>query len=233
LRNALVGAFAVLAISAPVATAATSIVHYPPRESTRTFNNANDWSFRALFGGVCIPVLICPTLTPTFETTGGGDGPNDGWIKLSIADIAAAASNARGIWESRTFKYKGVANERPQKVRFSLDRNTDLTALIAAQGRARYDVEMVDVTKGGTIANTIFKDRNLGVTKGFVHEGPFTVGRNVLQIGHKYYVRIVSRFDPELQVLQGGFTGYDNVDLTAKRKTVTPPKKGQGNRHPG
>ena len=227
LRSAVVGALAVFSVAVPAATAATEVANYPPRIETLTFTNPDEWRFRALYGGLCLQVLTCPTLAGTFETTAGADGPNDGFIRVGIFDIAGVASNARGIWESRQFKYRGVKGERPQIVRFTIGRNSDLTPLISLQGTARYDVDFVDVTKGGTIANSIIKDRNLTTTKGFVSEGPFRIGRNALQIGHKYYVRITSKFNTTTQVVNGGFTAYDNVRLYAKRKTVAKPRGGK------
>lgn len=220
LRKAVLGATAALLLTAPAAMAATEVANYPPRVETLTFSDPDEWTARSLYGGLCLQTLTCPILFNTFETTNGAGGPNDGFIRTQIRDVTGVASNARGIWESRAFKYRGVKNQRPQIVRFTISRSTDLTPLISLQGTARYDVDFIDITKGGRVANTIIKDRNLTTTKGFTSEGPFPVSRNALQIGHKYYVRITSKFNTTTQVLNGGFTAYDDVRLYAKRKTV-------------
>lgn len=220
LRKAAMSTIAIFLLTVPAAMAATDVANYPPRIETLTFSDPEEWHARSLYGGLCFQTLTCPILFNTFETTDGAGGPNDGFIRTQIRDVTGVASNARGIWESRTFKYRGVKKERPQIVRFTISRNTDLTPLISLQGTARYDVDFIDVTKGGRVANSVIKDRNLTTTKGFTSEGPFKVSRNLLQIDHKYYVRITSKFNTTTQVLNGGFTAYDDVRLYAKRKTV-------------
>jgi hypothetical protein len=208
-------------VAVPSASARTESVEYPTRDSIREVQDVTppDWLYRERFGGLCIPVLTCPNIDGQLRDGGGADGNNDGWLRITITDITGIASRATGIWESRTFRYRGVRKQKAQKLRFTIDRNSDLRQLLRLNGRARYDVDFVDVTKGGAVAIEAVKNRDLGFTRGWAEEGPFRLGRNLLKVGNRYFVRISSRFETDTEVINGGYTGYDNIRLIAKRKT--------------
>lgn len=220
-RSAIAAVALLVLVAAPSASARTEEALYPTRDSIREVTQGSDWSFRERFGGLCIPVLTCPTLDAQVREGGGADGNEDGWLRISITDITGIASRATGIWESRTFRYRGVRGNKAQKLRFAIDRNSDLRQLLRLNGRARYDVDFVDVTKGGAVAIEAVKNRDLGFTRGWAEEGPFRLGRNLLKVGNRYFVRISSRFETDTEVIDGGYTGYDNIRLIAKRKTTS------------
>jgi hemolysin type calcium-binding protein len=227
---ALAGSLLVAAAAAPAAPAAPIISDYPPKEESRTFHTSvGGWVNANEFGGLCVPVLLCPTVNNTFRAEGGAgkEGP-DGFIRTDIFDIAGVLSQARSIWQSPIFKYKGADGKKPQKQRFVVDRKSNLTALVKAGGDANYDVEVINVTGPEEKSVPVFKNKPLSKQTSWLTEGPFRIGRNAFDIGDKYVIRITSEFNTTTDVIDGGFTGYDNVRLYARRPGSTEKKGARG-----
>jgi hypothetical protein len=207
-----------LAVGAPSASAKLEVQLYHPAAIDRDFSTSQGkWTARNKYQGLCIQTLTCPPLDNSFVATGGADGASDGYINTDLMDITGLVSEEKAFWESPVFRWRGVKNQRPDSVRFSIDRKTNVTNLIGVGGKASYNVDLIDITKGSKVAKVVFRGRNLDTTKDWRSEGPFAIARDQLTIGHRYYIRITSIFSTNVEVLDAGENGYDNVVITAKK----------------
>jgi Ca2+-binding RTX toxin-like protein len=204
---------------------------YPTTSINRDFSTGlGGWTARNQYKGACVQTLTCPPLPSEFASTGGAGGAGDGFLITKVMDLTGLLSEGRVFWESRTFKWRGVDNEPPTAIRFTIDRNTNLQALLALGGSATYRVDVVDTTNGGNVATVIVPKRNLDSTTSWRHEGPFTVARDALKLGHVYFLRITSVYRTNAQVIDNGANAYDNVVLFAKAKAEKAGGGTQGNR---
>jgi hypothetical protein len=223
LRWALAVAVAGLMASVPATAGAVVKNEYAPSKNARTFaNGLGGWTESEEYDGVCIPGLTCPAIDNSFQSSGGAGGAGDGFIETGIGDLLGVSSEARGIWDSPAFRYRGAGGEKPDKLRFLIDRKSDHTTLLSVGGKARYKVLILNA--GGTVSHILINNLPLSPTEGFLRVGPIRLGRSSLDVGRRYRIRIISRFSTPVDVLDGGETGYDNVKLIAKRRG----KKGGG-----
>ena len=236
-RKFLVAAVGVVTVLAALggsgaAVAAPETQEYPVLEVNRDFRDGpGGWTARNQYKGACVQTLTCPPLPSEFASTGGAGGAGDGFLLTRVMDLTGLLSEGRVFWESRTFKWRGVDNEQPDAIRFMIDRNTNLQALLALGGSATYRVDVVDTTNGGNLAQVIVPKRNLDGTTGWRREGPFTVARDALKLGHVYFLRITSVYRTNAQVIDNGANAYDNVVLFAKAKPSSDGNsKGNKNR---
>jgi hypothetical protein len=213
------------------ATAAPRTQLYPTQAINRDFSTGvGGWTARNQYKGACIHTLTCPPLPSEFASTGGAGGVGDGFLITRVMDLTGLLSEGRVFWESRTFKWRGVDNEQPTAIRFTIDRNTNLQALLLLGGSATYRVDVVDTTNGGNVAQVIVPKRNLDSTTSWRREGPFKVARDALEVGHVYFLRITSVYRTNAQVIDNGANAYDNVVLFAKANAEETGGGTQGNR---
>ena len=215
------------------ALAAPETQEYHPLEVNRDFGDSiGGWKARNQYKGACIKTLTCPPLENSYAATGGADGAGDGFIITAVKDLTGLVSEERVFWESPVFKWRGVDDEQPDGIRFTIDRNTNLQALLILGGSATYRVDAVDTTNGANVATVIVPKRNLDSTTSWRREGPFTVARDALKLGRRYFIRITTVFNTNAHVIDNGANAYDNVVLFAKAK---PDSGGgtQGNKRRG
>ena len=202
-----------------VASAEPLTQEYHPLEVNRDFGDSlGGWKARNQYKGLCIQTLTCPPLRNSHGSTGGASGAGDGFLLTALMDLTGLVSEERVFWEGPVFKWRGVDNEEPDGIRFTIDRKTNLQALLLLGGSATYRVDAIDATNGANVAQVIVPKRNLDGTTSWRREGPFTVARDALKLGNRYFIRITTVFNTNAQVIDNGANAYDNVILTAKAK---------------
>jgi hypothetical protein len=211
------GALALLVFGAAaipaVAFAGTSA--YAPADNARTFaSGAGGWEGSSSSEGVCVEQLNCPTLTNSWESSGGTRGGGDGHLRTRIENLAGAESLSRGVWRSPVFEYHGADGEVPGAIRFEIAHRTDLSALLANTGSsASFAVQMVDARTG--VGRTLVDDAKLGAVEDWTRTKPIEVAPSSLRIGRDYRLKITSTFETAARVFPDSYVDYDDVRLRA------------------
>ena len=222
----LVAAFALAAVpSQAAAVDALSIYH--PDENARSFVTS-DGGFTGSDSatGLCIPVLLCPSVSNSWVPTGGTGGTADGHLRTSISDLLGVAGQTNAVWTGPDFIYAGAGNQTPTAVVLTIARRVDLGALLSVVGNeANYSVELVNETAGG-VATRLIDKTNLSPTAGWTRSALVAVNPADLVIGHSYRFRIISQFTYGAAVIQGGGVDYDDLILVAARQEPPPPVPG-------
>lgn len=231
-RRVALATMAVLAISAPVMapSADAAVSKYPPAAAARGFGgSAAGWTSTSGNDGICLPPLLCATVTNSYVETGGADG--GGFIRSAYTGVVGATAvggTTTGVWESPAFTYGGAPGGRATTVSFSLDRRAGVDQLLAVAGNsAEYTVRLIDLSKGGEaltlIAPTTLAGANTwtGVARG-------SIDPQSLSPGDEYRIQITSSYTTGTSVLVSGNADYDNVVLSASDGAGTSGKKGKG-----
>jgi hypothetical protein len=200
-----------------VAVAASTASEYAPSAAARDFESGDGgWTNSSSFDGSCIPPLLCPTITNSRETSGGGSGA--GFIRTGFtgaAGVLGVAGTATGTWESPQFSYSGAGGDAPTSVRFTMDRRANVEQLLAVAGNlATFSVQLVDVSSPGGSLTLIEK----GTLAGSGNWGPVAavaVNPARLTMGDRYKFKIDSSYTTGTSVLVTGSADYDNVVLRA------------------
>jgi hypothetical protein len=189
---------------------------YPPKGQARSFHTGDGgWQGSTSFGGLCIPAVNCPTVTNEFVASGGSGGSSDGYLRTRIGSLLGVGATSRGIYESPSFKYRGVHGNQPDKLTLSLARRSTLGTLLAVAGNsANYSVDLVDTSQGGS-ATTVIDGKAIGDQNSW-RASSVSVPSGSLTLGDRYKVRITSEFVTGVQVVPGGGVGFDDVVLKAK-----------------
>jgi hypothetical protein len=225
---------AVCAVASLFAAAGASAAtkEYAPDPQSRNFNGGDGgWSLTTEYGGLCIPGLTCYTVGAENPANGGPNGAGDGFLRLDLFTVAQAVTETRAILTSPSFTYRGAGGKIPRRLTFSLDRRTDLGAVLPAiNNNASYNVKAVPA--GGS-AETLIDERSLGGAEDeWTRVDPVMVDPKQLKIGTTYKLRITTTFQPaNIAVLDSGTVDYDNVVLRARGGGGGGG--GQGNAGPG
>ncbi len=213
-RRGIGAAIALTALALP-GSALAEVTPYHPAENARIFGDgAGGWQGTTATEGTCLQQLTCPTVTTTWETSGGTRGGSDGHLHTTIENTVGAESTTRGIWTSPAFEYRGVGGEDPGEVTFEVARRADLAAVNQSTGAsATYTVEIVNAATG--VGRTIVDDAPLGVIEGWTRTRRFDVKPSTLVIGRDYSIRITSTFNTTAKVFPESFVDYDDVRLRA------------------
>jgi hypothetical protein len=209
----LVAAFSLLALGATAASAATSQYH-PTQESRDFATSAGGWSSSAELNGLlCIlPGVTCPAITNGFVSTGGAGGATDGHLRTTASGIASVATVTRGIWTSPTFTYNGAGGVTPTLVRFNIDRQASLGALVTLLGSVNFSVTLVDTTTSTSL--TLINQAPVTDTAWSSYPS-VSVDPSQLTIGHVYAIRITTEYVTPVAVIPSSSVDYDDVVLTA------------------
>lgn len=230
-RRVALAVAAILALALAFATAAGAAVSkYPPVAGSRGFSgSAAGWTSSSSSDGLCLPPLLCATVTNSFQESGGADG--GGYIRSAytgVVGVSAVGGTTRGVWESPAFTYAGAAGGEATTISLSLDRRASVDQLLAVAGNsAEYTVRLIDVSKGGEaltlIAPTTLAGANswTGVSGGSIDPESFTPG-------DEYRIQITSSYTTGTSVLVTGNADYDNVVLSASDGVGRGGKKGNG-----
>ena len=225
-----IGAAIALAALALPGSAAAEVTSYHPADNARMFGSgAGGWQGSESTEGTCLQQLTCPTVTTTWQASGGTRGGSDGFLRTTIDNsIAGAESVTRGIWTSPPFTYHGVGGDEPGEVTFEVARRSDLTALNESTGStATYTVELINAASG--VGRTIVDDAPLGTIQGWTRTRRMNVNSSSLTIGRAYRMRITSTFNTTAKVFRESFVDYDDVLLRAVSDTNGSGGGGGGN----
>jgi hypothetical protein len=213
------------------ATAAGAAVSkYPPAAASRGFSgSAAGWTSSSSSDGICLPPLLCATVTNSYQDTGGADG--GGYIRSAytgVVGVSAVGGTTTGVWESPAFTYSGAAGGEATAVSLSLDRRASVDQLLAVAGNsAEYTVRLIDLSEGGEavtlIAPTTLAGANswTGVSRGSINPERLTPG-------DEYRIQITSSYTTGTSVLVTGNADYDNVVLSSSDDVGRGGKKSNG-----
>lgn len=222
----LTGLFAALATPAVAADNG----EYPTDPGARTFNGGlNGWTSSSSVDGVCVPPVLCPTVTNSYVSAGDADG--NGYIAseyLGVAGAGTVAGTATGVWESPAFTYRSAGGE-PETAYLSLSRRADVAQLLAVAGNsADYAVRLIDASEGGRAVTAIAPTTMAGAQSWTtVPRVAIKAGR--LHSGDSYRVRIESAYRTGTSAVVTGSADYDNVVLrTAAAEAANGSGGGNG-----
>jgi hypothetical protein len=204
-----------LGASATAQADVTSVYH--PTQVSRDFStSAGGWTATSEAEGLCVPVLLCPTVTNSFQASGGAGGAADGYLRTNVSSLLGVAATVRGIWTSPAFTYNGAGGNVPDNVSFNLARRAEVSQLLALLGDANYSVDLVDNTPGGTTVNLVNADP-IVETSNWTGIPTVNVNPAQLTIGHSYSIRITSEFNVPVNAIPSINADYDNVVLSATK----------------
>jgi hypothetical protein len=201
----------------PAVASADTNREYPPDPASRSFaGSAGGWTNSSSFDGTCIPPLLCPTLTNSFEASGGADG--NGFIRsgfTGVAGVLGVAGTTTGVWESPQFTYSGSGGQGPTSVRFTMNRQANVDQLLAVAGNsAEYSVDLVDVSApAGSL--TLIEKASLAGANSWTAVPAVAVNPDRLNAGDRYKIKISSSYKTGTSVLVSGSADYDDVVLRA------------------
>lgn len=214
------------AVSAATASAQTFVSKYHPNASVRNFpGGASGWTGDSTSEGLCVPVLLCPSITNTGETQGGAGGANDGFIRTSLGSLTGVGATSTGFWTSPSFVYRGAEGRKANQVTFRVTRRSDVGQLLNVAGNeANYSVDLVDENTG--VAVQLIDTRTLAGAPDWTTGPSVAINPDLLIAGRTYRFKITTTYVTGETVIPGGSADYDNVVLTAKQVplVVGPPR---------
>jgi hypothetical protein len=208
-------ACAVAALTGATGASALSSA-YAPGATAQSFNDGDGgWTFEVKYGGLCIPGVTCYIAGSELKADGGPTGGGDGYLRTDLMTIADAVTATNAVLTSPSFVYRGAGGEAPKKLTFTLDRRTDLGAVIPViTDNATFAVKAVPA---GAPATTIIRPTSMaGAEDAWTSVPKVELDPNDLAIGQRYQLQITSAFQPGVQVIGTGTVDYDNVVLTAR-----------------
>jgi hypothetical protein len=222
---------ATLALALALVTAAGAATSkYPPATASRSFSgSAAGWTSSSGSDGICVPPLLCASVSNTYQATGGADG--GGFIRSAYTGVTGATAvggATRGVWESPAFTYAGAPGGEAKTVSLSLDRRASVDQLLAVAGNsAEYTVRLVDLSEGGE-ALTLIGPTTLAGASSWTGVSRGSVDPESLTPGDEYRLQVTSTYTTGTSVLVTGNADYDNVVLSASDGLARGGKKGNG-----
>jgi hypothetical protein len=206
---------AVGAMAALPATASAVTSPYHPTQNARTFGNgAAGWAGSATYGPGCVQNVTCPAIANSPQSSGGVDGPGDGFIRTSASGLAAlGGATSTGIWTSPTFPYVGAGGVQPTSLAFAMATQGNIGGVLDSGGSVTYSVVLQDVTAGGSVA--LIPAANVPTNGSWSGVAPVAVSPNALMLGHEYRFRVSTVYSSALALLPDARVDYDNVALVA------------------
>src|SRR5215210_1395087 len=132
-------AVAVLALTGP-ATAGAAKQIYAPGAKAHTLNGgsggwkASDTQAGPLGQTMCIVsgLLVCPSAESSYQSAGGATGgAGDGYVNTDFGVLVGVAGSGTSVWQSKQFTYRGVDGRKAKRLKFKVNRQSDLTELLA------------------------------------------------------------------------------------------------------
>jgi hypothetical protein len=222
---------ATLALALAFATAAGAAVSkYPPAAASRSLSgSAAGWTSSSSSDGICLPPLLCATVTNSYQEAGGADG--GGFVRSAytgVVGVSAVGGTTSGVWESPGFTYSGAAGGEATSLSLSLDRRASVDQLLAVAGNsAEYTVRLIDVSEGGE-ALTLMAPTTLAGANSWTGVSRGSIDPESLTSGDEYRIQITSSYTTGTGVLVTGNADYDNVVLSASDGVGRGGKKGNG-----
>ena len=119
-------AFAMFAITAS-ASAARSV--YPQDQGAISLRNGPaGWTGATSSEGLCVPVLLCPSITNSTPSSGGPG--NSGYLRTELGSLTGVGATSIGSFTGPAFRYRGVDGATPDEITLRLSRRADVLSLI-------------------------------------------------------------------------------------------------------
>ncbi|HEX4463325.1 MAG TPA: hypothetical protein VH042_01645 [Solirubrobacterales bacterium] len=203
---------------------------YPPAPASRGFSgSAAGWTSSTGSDGICLPPLLCASVTNSYQDTGGADG--GGYIRSAytgVVGVTAVGGTTTGVWESPAFTYAGAAGGEATAISLSLDRRASVDQLLAVAGNsAEYTVRLVDASEEGE-ALTLIAPTTLAGANSWTGVSRGSIDPESLTPGDEYRIQITSSYTTGTGVLVTGNADYDNVVLSASDGVRRGGKKVNG-----
>lgn len=201
--------------------APTSADTYASGASSQTFaGGPSGWSASTSTDGLCVPALLCPTVTNSWQA-GGADG--NGYIRTQFDALAETAlGTATGVWQSPAFTYDGKNGHEPATATLNLNQRSDIGELLGATllNDSSYRVDLVDQSNGRQIS--VVPVTALVPSINWTAIPSASVNPRLLQLGHNYKLQISTSYHAVASVVATGEVGYDNVRLTTAGRRGSP-----------
>jgi hypothetical protein len=216
------------------AAAGASTSKYPPDGAARGFSGGlAGWTYATSSAGSCLPPLLCPSATNSFQPTGGADG--GGFIRSAYqgaAGVMAVGGTTTAVFTSPHFTYRGADGEAAGAVAFEMDRRASVDQLLAVSGSsATYSVHLIDLDAGGETLSLIAPTTLAGASS-WRNAPRAKVDPDRLVAGHAYRIAITSTYVTGTSALVSGNADYDNVVLSAgtaePRRRAADARDGDG-----
>jgi Ca2+-binding RTX toxin-like protein len=217
--RAVTAAAAAVTLSVGAASAAFAVTtDYHPTPVSRDFSTSvGSWT-PDTDQSLCVPLVTCPVVSNTYQSTNGAAGNGDGYIRTAVGSVAGVLSTTTATWSSGVFTYDGAGGQVPDAVSFTMDRRVDASALLSLLSGAHYRV-VLDKT-GGPAGDLLLKDAVITDQQAWKSLTAVSVSPASLTIGADYRFRVITELDYVVGVLPGGTFDYDNVLLRASKADV-------------
>jgi hypothetical protein len=225
IRTALPGTVLAGALALTGVLALPSTAHAATTTDAAGFaTDAEGWTPTSGYAGLCLPALLCPSVTPTYVASGGIDGADDGYLSTSFMSLASTlAGTTTSGWLSPAFTYDGVNGLDPTSLTLDLAKKVSLGGLLGLDvlNDSSYQVDLVDVATGEAVTavprTALTNDDSWSVVP------PASINPDRLTKGHSYQVRLSTTYHSAATVVASGEVGYDDLRLTASRTPENGP----------
>jgi hypothetical protein len=217
-------AFAMFAITAS-ASAARSV--YPQDQGAISLRNGPaGWTGATSSEGLCVPVLLCPAITNSTPSSGGPG--NSGYLRTELGSLTGVGATSIGSFTGPAFRYRGVDGAKPDEITLRLSRRADVAALLDVTGnQADYSVRLRNLSGGPNVE--LINDADLDGSPQWSEVPTVAIDPGQMQVGNRYRLQIVSRFESGVEVVPGGSADYAKVRLIARSRGGGPGGDGNGN----
>jgi len=186
--------------------------------------DAAGWTATTASSGVCLPAVLCPTVSATYAASGGAGGTGDGYLRTGFSAVAnTLLATTTATWTSPAFTYTGVAGAQPADVTVDLSRRADLGALLPVDlaNTSSFRVDLVDQATGTAVS--VVPSQPLPHDTGWTTVPTAHVDPAVLTLGRSYAVRVTTAYTSAATVTTAGEVGYDDVRVAATARPATEP----------
>jgi hypothetical protein len=221
-------AISACALAVSLAPTAASADSYVPGANNQGFaTGQGGWGNSTSSTGLCVTAVNCPLITNSFQAAGGAGGGGDGFIRTSVVSVASAGATSSGIWTSPAFTYAGNGGNIPTSVTFDMQRQSDVSALLAIPGNlATYGVRLLD--NSNATAVTVVAPATLAGANSWTSIPSAGINPALLAFGHSYSIEVTSTYDTVAGAVPMGNADYDNVALTTAGNAGPPGGGGAG-----
>ncbi len=216
-------AIAMFAVTAS-ASAARSV--YPQDQGAISLRNGPaGWAGTTSSEGLCVPVLLCPSITNSIPSSGGPG--NSGYLRTEFGSLTGVGATSIGTFTGPAFKYRGAGGAVPDDVSLRLSRRADVAPLLDVTGNdATYSVRLRNLSGGPNVE--LVNDADLDGSPQWSEVPAESIDPAQLQIGNRYRLQIESRFESGVEVVPGGSADYAKVRLITRDRSGGHGGNGNG-----
>ncbi len=189
-------------------------VGYIGGNATTFRTSVGGWTETEAYTGLCVPAVTCPTMSGSWQPSGGTGGASDGFIRsqsgLAVANIGETASS---IWTSAPFVYDGVAGQIPDRLEVSLDKRSGYGSLLSLGVTVTYSVLLLNQSGGPDV--TVLEPTSIGSNANWATALDQRFAADSLTVGSSYRAQITVAIGGVTLVSLTGQADFDNVLIAA------------------